>query len=231
MSDTQAAIGFGTLFKVLTSTDPVVYTTVGQQTAVKPYGISVDSIDASHEESDGKWREFISGLKDAGEASFDIHYVPGGAAEALLLSLLGTTQVCRTVFPNGARVDYKGFITGMDADSPLDDKMVVSITVKLSGEMIPTPAAAPTNSVLPAISGIAQVGHVLTAFPGIWAAEPTAFTYQWKLSGTNIAGATSKTYTPVIGDIGDPITVAVTGTNSAGSATAVSTATPVVIAA
>lgn len=230
-STTQAAIGFGTFFKVRTSTGPDVYETIGQQTNVTPYGIAVDSIDASHEDSEGAWREFIAGLKDAGEASLDIHYVPGGAAEALLLSLLGTTQVCRSVFPSGARVDYSGFITGMSPEAPMDDKMVMSVTVKLSGPMEPTAAAQPANSVIPAISGLAQVGQTLTAFPGIWTNEPTSFTYQWKKDGAAISGATAKTYSPVIGEIDAAITVTVTGVNSAGSASATSAATPDVIAA
>jgi predicted secreted protein len=222
---TNADIGYGTLFKVRTATGPDVYTSIGEQTSVTPYGISVDSIDASHNESPDAWREFIAGLKDPGEASIEINYVPGGAAEALLFSIFGTTQVCRTVFPSGAYVQYSAFVTGVEPEAPIDDKMVASVTFKLSGEVTVEAAAAPTNSVLPAISGTLASGSELTAFEGVWANEPTSFTYQWKNEGANINGATSKTYTLVAGDVGDNITVAVTATNSAGSATATSSET------
>jgi predicted secreted protein len=228
---TQAAIGYGTLFKIRTSTGPDVFTTIGEQASVTPFGIAVDSIDASHEESPSAWREFIPGLKDGGEVSLEIHYVPGGTAEATLLASLRTTQVCRVVFPSGAQANFSAFITEMSAETPIDDKMVMSVTLKLTGAITMSAASAPSNSTKPAISGVAQVGVLLTAFDGVWANEPTSFTYAWEADGTPIGGATAKTYTPIIGQIGDVITCVVTGTNSAGSASAESAGTAVVIAA
>jgi len=221
---TQAAIGFGTFLKFRTSTGPDVFTTIGEQTNVTPFGIAVDSIDASHEGSPSATREFIPGLIDSGEVSFEIHYVPGGSAEASLMTALRTTQVCRTVFPSGAHADYSAFITELSPEAPLDDKMVMSVTMKITGVITMAAAAAPSNSILPAISGALTEGSVLTAYEGEWAAEPTSFTYVWKNAGTPIGGATAKTYTILAGDSGDAITVAVTGVNSAGSASATSAA-------
>ncbi|MBV5268978.1 MAG: hypothetical protein JZU55_02505, partial [Afipia sp.] len=164
---TQAAIGFGTFLKFRTSTGPDVYTTIGEQTNVTPYGISVDSIDASHEGSPSAHREFIPGLVDAGEVSFEVHYVPGGTAEATLMGALRTTQVCRTVFPSGAQANYSAFITEMSPEAPLDDKMVMSITMKLTGVITMAAAVAPSNSILPAISGALTEGATLTAYEGV----------------------------------------------------------------
>lgn len=231
MSETIAAIGFGNLLKRRISTGPDVYQTIGQQTAVKPYAIAVDSIDASHEESDDAFREFIPGLKDAGEASCDLHYLPGGATESDILDMLGTTQDLRFVAPSGAYIDYRAFITGKEPDTPMDDKMITSLTWKLTGKPTPHAAQAPVNSVLPSISGVPQEGQVLTANNGVWSNEPTSFTYQWKNAGVAILGATAKTYTPVTGDVGDTLTVTVTGVNSAGSAAATSAGAIAVIAA
>lgn len=228
---TVAGIGYGTLFKIRTSTGPDVYTTIGEQVNVTPFGISVDSVDATHEESTGAWREFIPGLKDGGEVSVEIHYVPGGTAEATLLASLRTTKVCRVVFPSGATADFSAFVTEMSAETPLDDKMVMSVTLKVSGAITLAAATAPANVTLPAISGTAQVGVELTVFEGVWSGEPTSFTYVWEADGTPIGGATAKTYTPVIGQIGDVITCVVTGINSADDASAESAGTAAVIAA
>lgn len=222
---TQAAIGFGTLFKVRTATGPDVFTTIGEQTNVTPFGVSVDSIDASHMQSPNAWREFIAGLKDAGEASVDINYVPGGSTETLLFSLLGSAQVFRTVFPSGAIAQYSGIITEISPETPLDDKMAVSLTVKISGQITLTAAAAPVNTLLPSVAGsdaTPSSGDTLTAVEGVWSGEPATYTYQWKKDGSNISGATNKTYTVVGGDSTHAISVAVTAGNSAGSATATS---------
>lgn len=225
---TVAGIGFGSLLKVSIAS---VWTTIGEQADVTPPGVSVDSIDATHEESPGSTREFIPGLIDSGEVSAEIHYVPTGTAEEQLYAMLGTTQLCRNVFPSGAYAEYSAFITSMEPETPIDDKMVMSVTMKVTGQVTRVAATAPVNTVLPSIAGIPQVGETLTVDEGVWSNEPTSFTYQWKSDTVNIGGATSKTYVPIVGQIAATLTCAVTGVNSAGSATATSAGAIDVIAA
>jgi hypothetical protein len=228
---TNARIGYGTLFKVRTATGPDVYTSVGEQTNVTPYALAVDTVDATHMASPSAAREYIAGLIEAGEAAVEGHYVPSGTDEALLFSMLRTKQTCRAVMPSGAYVQMEAFLAGIEPEAPIDDKMVWSQTWKITGLPTLNAAAAPTNSVLPAIAGTQQVGQTLTALEGVWANEPTSFTYQWKAEGLDIAGATSKTYELAAGEEGDNITVVVTATNSAGSASATSGPTDEVAAA
>jgi hypothetical protein len=90
------------------------------------------------------------------------------------------------------------------------------------------PAQAPVNTVAPSISGTAAEDSQLTADEGTWSNDPTSFTYQWKRANVAISGATSKTYIVQSADVGQAITVTVTATNSAGSASATSSSvTPV----
>lgn len=95
-------------------------------------------------------------------------------------------------------------------------------------------AAAPQNTAPPTISGTARVGDVLTASDGTWSNSPTSFTYQWQRCASDgttcgdITGAVSKTYTPVAGDVGHTVRVAVTAVNADGKATADSATTDVV---
>ena len=92
-------------------------------------------------------------------------------------------------------------------------------------------AAAPVNTASPTISGTAKVGSTLTANEGTWSNSPTSFSYQWQRCASDgrgcgdISGATSKSYTPVTGDVGHALRVAVTATNSDGHASATSGAT------
>jgi hypothetical protein len=95
----------------------------------------------------------------------------------------------------------------------------------------------PTNTSLPAISGSAVVGQVLSASTGVWSGGPTGYAYEWRrcdatgASCVAIAGASGSGYTLVAADVGSTIRVAVTAGNGGGSATAVSVQSAVVAAA
>ena len=67
------------------------------------------------------------------------------------------------------------------------------------------------SGVTPTITGIARVGCLQTAHPGVWSPSPVTFSYQWKRNGTAIAGATLATYRAVAADQGATLTVSVTG--------------------
>ena len=103
------------------------------------------------------------------------------------------------------------------------------MSFKVSGSPAQAAVSAPVNSVKPAISGIPQVGVVLTAFDGVWS-PGGIFTYQWKNAGVDIGGETGKTYTPVVGDVGDVLSVVVTATNTEGNASATSANSAAVLA-
>ncbi len=90
---------------------------------------------------------------------------------------------------------------------------------------------APVNTVAPAVTGTAQVGQTLTCSTGTWTNTPTSYTYQWRQDGSDITGATSSTYVPVVGDIGFPLDCVVTAHNAGGSTPQASNATDDVLPA
>ncbi len=100
-----------------------------------------------------------------------------------------------------------------------------------------TSVSPPVNTSPPAISGSAQQGQTLSASAGSWSNSPTSFAYQWRRcsssgsSCTDIASATSTSYTLQAADVGATLRMRVTAANSAGSASADSAQTQVVTAA
>jgi hypothetical protein len=97
--------------------------------------------------------------------------------------------------------------------------------------------SGPTNSSPPLILGDPSVGATLSADPGAWAGSPQpTYAYRWQRgdvsSGawSDIPDATEKTYIPAAGDVGKSLRIAVTATNSVGSATVTSLPTAIVAA-
>lgn len=99
--------------------------------------------------------------------------------------------------------------------------------------------AAPARVSDPVVTGTARVGSTLTASQGGWTNSPTSFTYRWvrcPASGGDplgetcaaIGGATSSSYVVASGDVGARLRARVTASNSSGSTTSASNATPVV---
>ena len=84
---------------------------------------------------------------------------------------------------------------------------------------------APVNTVPPSISGTPTVGEILSAANGTWTGDPApGYEYQWNRDSVAISGATASDYTLVVDDEGTNITVTVTASNTAGSASATSDA-------
>ena len=99
----------------------------------------------------------------------------------------------------------------------LDRTATVEHDVIVASAAVPVPPSAPSNSVLPSISGTAEQGQKLTTSNGSWSNSPTSYAYQWQdcnASGTgcaNIAGATSNSYTLQASDVDDTVRAVVHG--------------------
>jgi hypothetical protein len=97
-------------------------------------------------------------------------------------------------------------------------------------------ALPPVNTSPPTITGIPEEGQTLQTSDGSWSYNPTSYSYAWQDCDANnvcstIAGATSSSYTLGASDVGLSVRSVVTASNSAGSASAWSTATGPVAAA
>ena len=109
------------------------------------------------------------------------------------------------------------------------------LVARVSVNQIKT-AMAPSNTVLPTISGSAAVGQTIGGLAGTWLSFPTTHTFQWErcdatgANCTNVGGATSQSYVVTAGDANATFRLVVGAQNRYGSATATSLQTSVVAA-
>jgi len=135
--ETEAAIGYGSKFAVSTD-DGATFTDIAEVSNITPPSSSIDVIDATHMQSPNGDREFILGLNDPGEASFDMNFVPGSAAD---LKIQGVRNArarvrCRVTFPNGVTWTFSGILTGYEPAVPTEDKMTATVTFKVTGSTV-----------------------------------------------------------------------------------------------
>ncbi|MGO6999014.1 phage tail tube protein [Rhizobium leguminosarum] len=229
MADTKASIGYGITFEFADAATPTVFTYIAEIYDVTPPSDSTDTVDVTHMQSPNKTREFIDGLTDPGEMSFEMNLAPGSDSDKALIAAKGKRKWCRLTYPNGVQTLFFGVRTTYERAAPTDDKITATVTFKVSGEPVQTDPAAPRNISVPVISGVAKVGAPLTVDQGIWAGSLSC-TYQWKVDGTNVSGETGLSYIPVTGDIGKGVSVQVTGANDGFNTAATSVETADVVA-
>ena len=93
----------------------------------------------------------------------------------------------------------------------------------------PLRASVPASTATPSVTGNLRVGQTLTAGAGTWSPAATSYAYQWQRSSNNstftsISGATGATYVATTADASEYLRVRITGTNSSGAGTPVTSA-------
>lgn len=109
---------------------------VGSIISMSVDGMTRDSIDKSTMDSTNKFREFISGMADAGEITVEINYNGASGASANDLNTafqLGDAEEWTFTLPDTSKVVAQGFITNLGIAVPFDDKITQSFTIKLTG--------------------------------------------------------------------------------------------------
>ena len=136
---TDAVSGFGTLLQLGDGADPEVFTTIAEVKDITGPGLEADTIEVTNHSSPGAWREYIAGLLDAGEVTFDVNYLPGDATHdattGLQANLLArSVDSYRLTWPTADTVTFPAFVTGFETGAPVDDALSASVTLKVAGE-------------------------------------------------------------------------------------------------
>lgn len=142
MAETEARIAYGTLLQFGDNSSPPQFTTLAEVNDITGPGMSRELPDATHMESPGGWREFIGGLKDAGEITVECNHLPENTTQdantgVLALFASGERRTWRIVFPLGSpgvTWEMSAVVSAFEPNFPIDDKMGLSVTLKVSGQ-------------------------------------------------------------------------------------------------
>lgn len=117
-----------------------VFAPIANITSLTPPGISRETLDVTAHDSPDGYMEFLGGLKDPGEVSFDVRYDPS-VHDVLVGDFEAAEPIDYEVaFPDGTVWAFPAILTGFESDAPYDDVLSASLTLKVSGKPVITPA-------------------------------------------------------------------------------------------
>ena len=123
---------YGTLFTVgSTTTDNAV----AELTNISGPGVSVNTIDVTSHDSADAYNEFVAGLIDGGEISFEGNLTSASAGNVIMNAINGrSTQKCAVIYPTGVAWEFVAIMTGLECDAPHDGKIGFSGSAKVTGK-------------------------------------------------------------------------------------------------
>lgn len=120
---------------------------IAQLTSIGGLELSADTIDTTSLDSDGGYREFIAGFKDAGEVSISGYFAPGDTGQAAAYAAFesGAVMPFSIIFPAalGASWNFNGVVTGFSTSAELEEAISFEGTIKVSGK--PTLGITPSG--------------------------------------------------------------------------------------
>ena len=137
---TEARIGHGTLLQRGDSAAPPNYTTVAEVMDITPPQAEADDIEATHMESPGRRKEYIQGLIDGGEATFQLNWIPDNPTHDHITGLKalqrsGETVPWRLRLPDDVLIwNFPAYVKSFNPEIPVGDKMTASVTLKVTGD-------------------------------------------------------------------------------------------------
>lgn len=143
MPISNAVSAFGTFIKIGDGASPEVFATIAEVMSINGPSLSLETIDVTTHSSGEPWRQFIGGLLDAGEVSFDINFIPTSTTHSFTAGLLKdmtdrTQRNFKLVFPDtgGTSWVFTALVTSFECTEAIDDVIKAAVTLKLSG--VPT---------------------------------------------------------------------------------------------
>ncbi|WP_195990007.1 phage tail tube protein [Clostridium sp. D53t1_180928_C8] len=132
----MATRSLGTVLKIGETSSAVK---VGGLTEIGGIELSADTLDTTTLDSDGGYRQFIGGFKDAGEVSLSGYLEitsTDGQKKMYDAFESGAEQNFAIEFPEsiGAKWTFKGIVTGFSTGASLDDLISFGSTIKVSGK-------------------------------------------------------------------------------------------------
>lgn len=146
MADSDAHTGFGAHLQRGDGASPENFVDILGVKSLTGPGISRETHETTSNDQTSNWKQFIGGMVDGGEVSFDANFLPRDESQGQDTGFLSEfdKSSCnsrgnwRITFPEcegeaEGYMQFNGIVTGASFQLPMDDIMSFSGTLKVSG--------------------------------------------------------------------------------------------------
>lgn len=133
---TNAAIGHSSTFKRSSDgTSGGTMTALAEVISINGVNLTRETVDVTHLTSTSRYREFIGALRDGGTVTIGLNFDADGTDYTNAVADLNsdTAGYYEIAFPDTSEWGFTGFATDVSLDTPMDDKMTVEMTYKVTG--------------------------------------------------------------------------------------------------
>ena len=134
----DARIGWSAELHVSTDGTVANLQELAEITSISLPNPQVEDVEATHFKSPARRREYVTGLIEDGEGTFEMNYAPDSATDTLIRAALetGDARAYKIVVPDGAAgwaVSGTFIVKGYERNVPIDDRMTATMTVRFTG--------------------------------------------------------------------------------------------------
>ena len=136
----NAISGEGALFQRESDSSSGVYATIAEVNTITGPSMTKDFIDVTSLDSTGGYREYIGSFRDGGTVVLNMNFTVDGYEEMHNDFESDDSKNYQIVLPDtGAyTLGFTGFVTDLPLTIPLDDKITVDVTIKVTGQVTST---------------------------------------------------------------------------------------------
>lgn len=139
---TGATLGIGTLveFETVEGAFPLAFTTLAEPLDLPPLQHTREQVEATNQQSQGYTREYIPGLIDAEEYSFECNYIPDDTSQEACWTMFSSAdggarlwRIRETTTSPEKTMTFRASISAIGYGFPVAEKKVLQITLRRSG--------------------------------------------------------------------------------------------------
>lgn len=138
MAASKAKAAKGVQFQRGDGGSPEVFTTVLEVKKVKGPGFKKDTLETTHMDSPGFYKEFVASLRDGQSVSLECNHILGDAAQAVLLTDFDSDVVrnYKVMWPSFSNkyVIFPGFVDSYEPDNDVAGVSMLNVTIKVTGQ-------------------------------------------------------------------------------------------------